>query len=128
MPRSGRRSLVQFDNPHWRLLIPKILRFPTCSLCNEPVELETAKTDENGDAVHEKCFVVHTRPKKSPSRHALRMAKLPEHIAISPMTLTCPRCGAKAGEVCELFDGEVEVVHVARIEAAAAREFPARKT
>jgi hypothetical protein len=45
-----------------------------------------------------------------------------EHIAVSPMTLTCPRCGAEAGEVCELFDGEVEIVHVARIAAAAARD------
>jgi hypothetical protein len=109
--------------------MPAIARLPICSLCNEPVEIETAKTDENGDAVHGDCYVVKIRPKTSQPCHVgLDGNALPEHIAISPMTLTCPRCGAKAGEVCELFDGEVEVVHVARIEAAAAREFPARKT
>ena len=33
-------------------------RLPLCSLCNEPVELETSKTDENGNAIHEECYVV----------------------------------------------------------------------
>ena len=32
--------------------------FPTCPLCNEPVELETAKTNETGKPVHEECYVV----------------------------------------------------------------------
>jgi hypothetical protein len=31
---------------------------PACSICNEPVELETAKTDECGRAIHEKCYVL----------------------------------------------------------------------
>ena len=33
------------------------LRLPNCSICNEPVELITAKTDEDGKAVHEDCYV-----------------------------------------------------------------------
>ena len=33
------------------------LRLPNCSICNEPVELKTAKTDEDGKAVHEDCYV-----------------------------------------------------------------------
>ena len=33
------------------------LRLPNCSICNERVELETAKTDEDGKAVHEDCYV-----------------------------------------------------------------------
>ena len=33
------------------------LRLPHCAICNEPVELETAKTDEDGKAVHEECYV-----------------------------------------------------------------------
>jgi hypothetical protein len=43
--------------------VPKFLRFfrrlrlPKCSICNKPIELETAKTDENGKAVHEECYV-----------------------------------------------------------------------
>ena len=32
-----------------------------CSLCNEPVELETAKTDEDGKVVHEECYVIWIR-------------------------------------------------------------------
>jgi hypothetical protein len=35
------------------------------------------------------------------------------------MALTCPRCKAKPGEVCELLEREVETVHVQRIEEAA---------
>jgi hypothetical protein len=29
---------------------------PICSICHEPVELETGKTDEHGEAVHEDCY------------------------------------------------------------------------
>jgi hypothetical protein len=31
------------------------VRLPNCSICNEPLELKTSKTDENGKAVHEDC-------------------------------------------------------------------------
>jgi hypothetical protein len=47
--------------------VPKFLRFihelrlPKCSICNEPVELETAKTDEDGKAVHEDCYIRRAR-------------------------------------------------------------------
>ena len=30
----------------------------TCSLCNKPVSLDTAKTNEAGLPVHEECYVV----------------------------------------------------------------------
>jgi hypothetical protein len=33
------------------------IRLPKCSICNEPVELATSKTDEDGKAVHEDCYV-----------------------------------------------------------------------
>jgi hypothetical protein len=103
--------------------MPAIARLPICSLCNEPVEIETAKTDENGDAVHGDCYVVKIRPKTSQLCHALRF---PERTAISPMTLTCPCCGAKAGQVCGIFHGDLELVHVERMEAAAAMDTAAR--
>jgi len=74
------------------------------------VEIETAKTDENGLAVHEECYALEIQPDST------------KRIAISPITLTCPRCGAGAGQVCELFDGEVELVHVERIKAAAEKQ------
>ncbi len=28
-----------------------------CSYCNPPLQLEPAKTDEDGQAVHEECYV-----------------------------------------------------------------------
>ena len=86
--------------------MPAIAPLPICSLCDEPVQIETAKTDENGDAVHEDCYVVKMRSKRSRPRHALRF---PQHIAISPMTLTCPRCGAEAGQACCIFHIGVEL-------------------
>jgi hypothetical protein len=85
-------------------------QFPICSLCNETVEIEIAKTDENGNAVHEECYTLKVQPEHS------------RHIAISPVILECPRCGAKPGNVCELFDGEVEVIHIERIAAAIAMD------
>ncbi len=39
---------------------------PTCPICHKPVSIETSKTDENGHAVHEKCYVSQVVPKKHP--------------------------------------------------------------
>jgi hypothetical protein len=36
---------------------------PMCHLCSKPVELETAKTDEGGRAVHEECYLRKIRSK-----------------------------------------------------------------
>ena len=30
----------------------------SCSICNRPVDLETAKADGGGNAVHEECYVL----------------------------------------------------------------------
>ena len=32
-------------------------REPSCPICNEPVSLESSKTDEDGQATHEECYV-----------------------------------------------------------------------
>jgi len=40
------------------------LRLPKCSICNGPVEPRTSKTDENGNAVHEDCYVRRMRLKE----------------------------------------------------------------
>jgi hypothetical protein len=53
------------------------------------------------------------------------MAQVPERLAISPMTLVCPRCHAAAGQVCKVVAGEL-VVHVERIAATAAKDVAAR--
>jgi hypothetical protein len=34
------------------------LRTPICSICNLPVSLNSAKTDEDGNAVHEDCYLI----------------------------------------------------------------------
>jgi hypothetical protein len=32
--------------------------YPICPICALPVAIETSKTDENGRAVHEECYVL----------------------------------------------------------------------
>jgi hypothetical protein len=34
---------------------------PKCSICNEPVDLKIAKTDEDGKSVHEECYADRMR-------------------------------------------------------------------
>jgi hypothetical protein len=54
-------------------------------------------------------------------------ANLPQ-LHISPMILVCPLCGAKPGHVCETASGgTLEIVHVARIKAAAAKDAVMKK-
>jgi hypothetical protein len=37
------------------------LRLPKCSICGTTDDLKTAKTDENGKAVHEDCYAAILR-------------------------------------------------------------------
>jgi len=34
---------------------------PACPICNAPVPLETAKTDEDGAAIHEQCYLLKVK-------------------------------------------------------------------
>ncbi len=34
-----------------------MIRAVKCHLCNEPIPLENARTDEHGNAVHQECYV-----------------------------------------------------------------------
>ena len=34
------------------------LQSPICTICNLPVPLNDAKTDEDGNAVHENCYLI----------------------------------------------------------------------
>ena len=36
-----------------------------CPICNNPVAMESAKTDENGHAVHEDCYVLKIKLEKA---------------------------------------------------------------
>ena len=45
-----------------------VKRFAICSLCNEAVEIETTKTNQDGKAVHEECYVKSiSTPRSEPS-------------------------------------------------------------
>jgi hypothetical protein len=37
--------------------MPESIKSLSCFICDKPVWLETAKTDEFGNAVHEECYV-----------------------------------------------------------------------
>jgi hypothetical protein len=43
---------------------------PTCHICDKPVKLETAKTDELGRTVHSGCYLLQVMPKKYPAPRA----------------------------------------------------------
>jgi len=51
-------------SPMYRILeknlyaVPNLGQLPLCSICNIPVPLETAKTDESGAAIHEECYTL----------------------------------------------------------------------
>jgi hypothetical protein len=34
---------------------------PICHICNKPVQLETAKTDDAGSTVHEGCYLLNLK-------------------------------------------------------------------
>jgi hypothetical protein len=53
--------------------------------------------------------------------------KLPDPLPVSPLTILCPYCAAKPGRVCATaVGGKLEIVHVARLEAAAAMDAKAK--
>jgi len=37
------------------IIFPTVV--PTCVICHKPAPLETAKTDEHGQIIHEECYV-----------------------------------------------------------------------
>lgn len=36
---------------------PEVQWHPECVICNDSVRLEECKADENGQAIHEECYV-----------------------------------------------------------------------
>ena len=43
--------------PPWNRIRQATGEPPLCSICSQPVLLETCNTDEDGQAVHEQCYV-----------------------------------------------------------------------
>jgi hypothetical protein len=53
---------------------------------------------------------------------------IPEFIPVSPVTLACPLCAAKPGKDCHVSSGgNLPVVHLARIRAAAKMDIAEKK-
>jgi hypothetical protein len=60
-----KRSGVRQSDALVKLLLSKFrdgfrtafMSTPLCPICDKPLELETSKTDENGRAVHEHCYI-----------------------------------------------------------------------
>jgi hypothetical protein len=49
------------------VLIPQKPALPACPICNKEVLLETAKTDENGHALHEECYLLRLKSEERPT-------------------------------------------------------------
>jgi hypothetical protein len=45
--------------------VPKT-KLVVCALCHKPLDLETAKTDEDGQAVHAECYFQKVKRPKTP--------------------------------------------------------------
>jgi hypothetical protein len=83
-------------------------RFRLCSICNEFVELETAKIDEIGNPVHEECYVPKVslrsiRPppeavdaKDDDNNHSLQaIVTFLNSAEAHAITTSCPECGSQ---------------------------------
>jgi hypothetical protein len=46
-------------------LMPEPITSPVCFICHTPVELAISKTDENGRAVHERCYLLRLRQRQA---------------------------------------------------------------
>jgi hypothetical protein len=60
--KSGR---LQQSGPQ---VVPRASEITQCALCDKPVPLDTSKTDENGKAVHEECYLLKMRLKRATSK------------------------------------------------------------
>ena len=49
----------------WSRPAPASRWHPTCCICNQPVLLETSKTDDYGQTIHEGCYVLKLKLKQA---------------------------------------------------------------
>jgi hypothetical protein len=67
------QSMRRLQNLRWKAsnalprVIPKKPELPVCPICSRPVILESAKVDEQGQAMHEECYLlkIHLQQDKS---------------------------------------------------------------
>lgn len=57
-PMKMHRSHEASTPQSYPCLIPQTHELPRCPICNKEVPLEVAKTDEDGHAIHEACYVL----------------------------------------------------------------------
>ena len=71
----------------------------------------------------------HSRVRKASENQPVEaVEKLPGVLRISPLTIACPYCAAKPRRACGTASGgRIEIVHVARLKAAAAMEAAAKE-
>ncbi len=64
---TGNRLVLGSGPLRWGDKVPihHVRSFPICPFCDEAVELETTKTNEDGKAVHEECYVKSISPPRS---------------------------------------------------------------
>jgi len=60
---------------------------PLCSICHLPVPINEAKTDEDGDAVHEDCYLIKLGVTTKPLRS---LAKVPNEFLNLPQQKRYP--------------------------------------
>lgn len=59
--RRGTRNLRWKASDAIPQVIPAKAQFPVCAICNRHVDLEVAKVDEGGQAMHEECYLLKLR-------------------------------------------------------------------
>jgi hypothetical protein len=75
----------------------------------------------------EPCIEIAGRPSEKTVYTSRTVDELPEYIAVSPITVACPRCHAEPGKVCEVLVGRgLEIVHIERIKVALAMDVSAK--
>jgi hypothetical protein len=97
--------------------------FPTCSICNESMELETTSVNEIGEPVHEECYAIKVNLKKAttiPSNasaedtigldHPLSVAIIDflDSASTRPSMTCCPECGSQLeyGDCTFFYEGQ----------------------
>jgi hypothetical protein len=87
-----------------------------CVICDTPVKLEQAVTDNQGKAAHLACL-----------EEVLQKAPNLGYISLNPIAVSCPRCQAVPGDACQVvLDIGRETIHIERITAAAAMDVVGR--
>ncbi len=67
VPIWGVGLLYKSDEPQRHLCLEADMPNPICAICHKPVKLETSKTNELGQAVHEACYLLMVSSEKAKS-------------------------------------------------------------